>query len=159
MKLVLVCGHFMLKGTQSRASRFNFTPFQSNIKLVQNQNWPRPKTGPNLKLTQTQNLSKPKTRPNLKLAQNWPGLKTDPIVKPTHFYIFCFSPGRSCENWKFRYAYRQSISSSFKQWFHWVAIKKIISLSIMLWSILKWTIFRILVNKISSNLCRFSAFN
>ena len=144
MKLVLVCGHFMLKGTQSRASRFNFSPFQPRTKtgpdpkLAQAQNWSGLKTGLDPKLAQTQNLPKPKTRPFL------------------HFWL---SPGRSCENWKFRYAYRQSISSSFKQWFHWVAIKKIISLSIILWSILKWTIFRILVNKISSNLWRFSAFH
>ena len=37
MKLILVCGHFMLKGTQSRASKFNLSPFQANLKLAQSQ--------------------------------------------------------------------------------------------------------------------------
>ena len=54
MKLVLVWGHFMLKGTQSRASKLNlglskFSPFEPNWKLARIKNWSESKTGPDPK--------------------------------------------------------------------------------------------------------------
>ena len=52
MKQVLVCGHFMLKGTQSRESKLNFghsklSPFETNSKLARTQSKLKPKTRPN----------------------------------------------------------------------------------------------------------------